>query len=95
MQEFIEALLFHRYLTSADEPLPPWSTLNRLFQYTGDDNAGFSLLFPQYDYILGLADLTGEMMRRCINNLGVGNVADCFAICAFVKWLNTGFLGIL
>ncbi|XP_043461791.1 translin-associated protein X [Leptopilina heterotoma] len=50
-------------------------------------------LIPQ-DYILGIADLTGELMRKCINNLSTGNIAGCFETCNFVRNMYQGFLGI-
>lgn len=45
------------------------------------------------DYILGIADLTGELMRKCINNLSTGNIAGCFETCIFVRNMYRGFLG--
>ena len=30
------------------------------------------------EYILGLADLTGEIMRNCVNSLGNGDTDECF-----------------
>ena len=46
-----------------------------------------------HDYILGIADLTGELMRKCINNLSSGNIAGCFDTCIFVRSMYKGFLG--
>ncbi|XP_046992179.1 translin-associated protein X [Schistocerca americana] len=51
-------------------------------------------LVPQTEYILGVADLTGELMRKCINNVGLGYIESCFQTCAFVKDIYTGFLRI-
>ncbi|XP_044730036.1 translin-associated protein X [Chrysoperla carnea] len=51
-------------------------------------------LLPPSEYILGLADLTGELMRKCINNLSSGNVEGCFQTCDFVRNIYKGFLGI-
>lgn len=47
---------------------------------------------PVEEYILGIADLTGELMRKCINSLGSGNIENCFTTCNFVKSIYTGFL---
>lgn len=47
-----------------------------------------------HDYILGIADLTGELMRKCINNLGSGNIAGCFETCSYVRSMYRGFLGV-
>lgn len=51
-------------------------------------------LVPQTEYILGVADLTGELMRKCINNVGLGYIESCYQTCAFVKDIYTGFLRI-
>lgn len=37
------------------------------------------------EYILGLADLTGEIMRHCINSLGSGNTDACFETNKFLQ----------
>ncbi|XP_069682641.1 translin-associated protein X isoform X2 [Periplaneta americana] len=46
------------------------------------------------DYILGVADLTGELMRKCINNLGSGNIEGCYQTCVFVRDIYSGFLSV-
>jgi predicted translin family RNA/ssDNA-binding protein len=46
------------------------------------------------DYILGVADLTGELMRKCINNLGSGDIEGCYQTCTFVREIYSGFLGV-
>lgn len=43
------------------------------------------------DYILGLADLTGELMRLCINAVGSGNREIPFALLPFFRALFCGF----
>ncbi|KAJ8963359.1 hypothetical protein NQ318_018831 [Aromia moschata] len=93
LQEFIEALTFCQFLK--DDSIEPWTAINDSFKYHDDEHGGYQLLFPQYDFILGLADFTGELMRRCINTLGVGNVSECFKLCNFVKYINAGFLGLM
>ena len=37
------------------------------------------------DYVLGIADLTGECMRMCINSVGCGELAHLGAMCDFVR----------
>ena len=37
-----------------------------------------SVTVPQSEYIMGLADLTGELMRNAINSLGSGHMDVCF-----------------
>ncbi|XP_058801884.1 translin-associated protein X [Phymastichus coffea] len=51
------------------------------------------VLVSPVEYILGIADLTGELMRKCINNLATGDIDNCFETCNFVRKMYTGFLG--
>lgn len=92
LQEFIEALVFYLYLRK--NTITTWSDVNKGFSYQEEDtDKAVTLLFPQVEFILGIADFTGELMRKCINSLGAGNTEDCFKICNFVKHIYTGFLG--
>uniref|UniRef100_A0A182QJL9 Translin-associated protein X n=1 Tax=Anopheles farauti TaxID=69004 RepID=A0A182QJL9_9DIPT len=51
------------------------------------------MLHPQ-DFVLGLGDLSGEIMRKCINSLGSGNSDSCFQHCRFMQELYKGFLSV-
>ncbi|XP_017780080.1 PREDICTED: translin-associated protein X isoform X2 [Nicrophorus vespilloides] len=93
LQEFTEAILFHQYLENG--VIENWSVVNDYFTFKTEDEKELKLLFPQMDFILGLADCTGELMRKCINNIAVGLIDDCFKICNFVKFILTGFLGVI
>lgn len=53
----------------------------------------FSLEITPLDYMLGVADLTGELMRKCINAVGQGNLEEPFVLCRFLRDVYTGFLG--
>lgn len=60
-----------------------------------DDNATEpveegKLLVPPMEYMLGLADLSGEIMRKCINSLGNGDVDACNTTCNFIQNLYSG-----
>jgi predicted translin family RNA/ssDNA-binding protein len=46
---------------------------------------------PQTEFFLGLADLTGEVMRQAINMVGLGDVDACFELADFLHALNDGF----
>merc|ERR1719466_749439 len=54
---------------------------------------GYSLrvTVPQSEYILGLADLTGELMRNAINSLGSGNMDVCFVLLDILQNMSEGF----
>uniref|UniRef100_A0A2M4ARS9 Putative translin associated factor x n=1 Tax=Anopheles triannulatus TaxID=58253 RepID=A0A2M4ARS9_9DIPT len=64
---------------------------------TTDNNQGtlesVCLLQP-LDFVLGLGDLSGEIMRKCINGLGSGQVDSCFGHCRFMQDLYRGFLSV-
>ncbi|XP_011312693.1 translin-associated protein X [Fopius arisanus] len=99
LQEFIEAVTFYHYLS--DNSLPHWETFDQTFQYripeTGESTPKDPVrtvrtLLPPTEYILGIADLTGELMRKCINNLASGDIASCFQTCNVVREMYKGFL---
>ena len=46
---------------------------------------------PFEEYILGVADLTGELMRRAINSVGAGNLEEPFNICNFLQEMEMAF----
>ena len=48
------------------------------------------LLTPD-DYVLGIADFTGEMMRKCINSVGSGDIDACFKVCNFLRHVYSGY----
>lgn len=96
LQEFIEArtlchLIQHRELL-------PWQQAQNEFQYTlkQDDNEevrNVVTVLPKVDYMLGLADLTGELMRRTINSIASGDNDESFYVCQVIRDLYRGFLG--
>jgi predicted translin family RNA/ssDNA-binding protein len=120
VQEYIEAVTFHHYLTS--NSLQSWSKIQGDLTYTdkevttegegssaatgeeskvvtcstdsAEEDDSFKTHISQVDYILGVADLTGELMRKCINNLGSGNIEGCFQTCTFVREIYSGFLSV-
>lgn len=100
IQEFIEALSFHHYIIN--DNIKQWDEVKNIFDYEieeGNENEGnakkrrrVELLFPEIEFVLGIADFTGELMRKCINSLGSGNIDECFKITNFVKDVLIGFL---
>lgn len=51
-------------------------------------------LMPPMEFVLGVGDLTGEVMRKCINSLGSGDVDSCFDHCRFLQELYKGFMSV-
>ncbi|XP_020290783.1 translin-associated protein X [Pseudomyrmex gracilis] len=98
LEEYIEALTFHEYLQNSS--MKDWTKLESALTYPipTSDNLEESKKMTQVmvtptDYILGIADLTGELMRRCINNLAIGDITSCFQTCNFVRQIYVAFLG--
>lgn len=58
---------------------------------TKGDNT-ISVLITPVDFMLGLADLTGELMRLSINSAGAGDLDVPFNVCDFLKTIQTGFM---
>jgi len=54
-------------------------------------NIIITVTVPQSEYILGLADLTGELMRNAINSLGSGNLDVCFVLLDILQSMAAGF----
>ena len=105
LQEFVEAITFYWFLKN--NTLYNWIDLAKHMNYNISDPSqtennettveqkSIQALLPPIDYILGIADLTGKLMRKCINNLAIGDIASCYQTCNFVRNTYTGFLGCL
>jgi len=50
-----------------------------------------SIALPQSEFIMGLADLTGELMRNAINSLATGNTEVCFSLLALLQTFAEAF----
>lgn len=93
MQEFVEAYTFLEYLQGKEE-LSDWDNVQEKLKYKGEGDAAkdFSLYFIPTEFILGVADLTGEVMRNCINSLGSGDIDNCFKTCKFLQNMYSKYL---
>lgn len=47
-------------------------------------------LVQPVEFMLGLADLSGEVMRKCVNSLGSGDIDACFNASNFLQSLYSG-----
>ncbi|XP_050351456.1 translin-associated protein X [Nymphalis io] len=96
LQEFIEARTFCSLMES--KVIITWSEVQKEFQYMvkeGDEEERVVVtLLTQTDYMLGIADLTGELMRKAINSISSGESQACFHACQVVRDLYTGYLGL-
>lgn len=92
LEEYIEAVTFYQYLSSGN--MKNWLELGKALTYTNSEKSkSIQILITPFEYILGISDLTGELMRQCINNLATGDSASCYETCNFVRNMYKGFLG--
>lgn len=54
-------------------------------------NGTWRLKITPVDYLLGVADLTGELMRMCINSVGNGDIDTPFEVSQFLRQVYDGF----
>ncbi|GBP35342.1 Translin-associated protein X [Eumeta japonica] len=99
LQEFIEARTYCHWMQY--QTLVSCSEVQKEFEHVikekCDENESertVVTLLPLEDYMLGLADLTGELMRKAINSVSSGDTEDCFHSCQVVRDLYAGFLGV-
>lgn len=102
LEEYVEALTFYKYLLNGD--MHEWTKLQQALTYHTSpiptdltdpvfDTKTIKVMVTPTDYILGIADLTGELMRKCINNLAIGDISSCYQTCNFVRKIYVAFLG--
>lgn len=88
VQEYLEAVTFHAYLSNYNnEPIlfPEWNQLQKSLTYQTEEGTTFFTPITPNDYLLGLADLTGELLRKCISSVGLGRVQVCYETCKMVN----------
>ncbi|ORY33107.1 Translin [Naematelia encephala] len=90
LEEYIEAISFLYYLEHAS--LIP---LSEIQSELSDPTTGqpYVVVTPE-DYVLGMSDLTGELMRYATNSLSTGDHEIPLAVCDFVRTVKTYFDGI-
>ncbi|CAG8459988.1 9512_t:CDS:2 [Diversispora eburnea] len=86
IQEYIEAISFIEYLQN--DTLISKEKVDIDFK---DEEGSQFLLVTNDDYLLGIADLTGELMRHAINCIGVGDHDRAIKICKFLRDIKSGY----
>ncbi|XP_076043952.1 translin associated factor X isoform X2 [Oratosquilla oratoria] len=97
IQEYIEALTFHQYLLT-ETIISHADVQERLTYGSREDSEAevvpMSVLVTPKDFILGVSDVTGELMRYCIKSVSVGDFKTCFKICDLLRKMNSGYLSL-
>jgi len=86
IQEYIEAISFLEYLEH--NRLISKSNVELNFK---DQSGKQYLQVSVEDYILGIADLTGELMRYAINCVGKGDHNRALQVCQFLRSLKSDY----
>ncbi|CAM6129276.1 unnamed protein product [Calypogeia fissa] len=88
IQEYVEAATVVEYCKTGS--LLTLQQLNQSFADMRDaDNMPFTVSIP--DYILGVADLTGELMRLAVSGIAAGQRQAAISVCNIMGGLYQGF----
>lgn len=89
-QEYIEAVSFLHYLKCGG--LLTQSVAENDFVFSSPESEDLTLCLPATEFLLGIADLTGELMRLCITSTSKGDLTTPFEVSQFLRKIYTGFL---
>eukprot|EP00455_Lapot_gusevi_P021172 TRINITY_DN2226_c0_g1_i2.p1 TRINITY_DN2226_c0_g1~~TRINITY_DN2226_c0_g1_i2.p1 ORF type:complete len:184 (-),score=50.84 TRINITY_DN2226_c0_g1_i2:47-598(-) len=87
LQEYIEAVGFYHFLKYGT--LVTKSFIEEFIQRSHPQQVKFEL--PMTDYLLGICDTSGELMRFAVNTVSKGDRESAFVICDFLRDLFVGF----
>jgi predicted translin family RNA/ssDNA-binding protein len=98
LQEYLEAYLFLIFLKSADHCVESYEKVTREALTIPETASGMEmnteevdkLPIPVEDYLLAIADFTGELMRYCINSVGAGHSEVARSVCQVVRQIKDG-----
>ncbi|CAO3688020.1 unnamed protein product [Umbelopsis ramanniana] len=85
IEEYIEAVAFFEYLENGK--LLGIEILQEQLQSAG---LGEAFIITDEDYLNGLGDLTGELMRYAINSIGAGHHDTAISVCHFMQEIFKG-----
>ncbi len=88
MQEFIEAASFLHYIQKGT--LISLDELQAKLTFSETLNVHI----PVYEYLLGIADLTGELMRLCINAVGRGQTQLVSNTCSSLQKIHVALFSL-
>lgn len=101
VQEYVEAVSFHHFIRH--RTLLSLEEINAALVFIKGETVeikapvesqGACVLTFQVtstDYLLGVADLTGELMRMCISSVGNGDMETPFELSNFLRDIHDGF----
>ncbi|XP_015916128.2 translin-associated protein X [Parasteatoda tepidariorum] len=99
LQEYVEAVSFYYYLKYG-HLISIEKVHNQDFlkdcpkgeEKVKENDVTLAEMLSPTDYILGIADLTGELMRKCINSVANGDIDEPFQLCYVLQNIHEAFL---
>jgi predicted translin family RNA/ssDNA-binding protein len=91
VQEYIEALSFYHYIKHLC--LIPYQEVQNELHFNLSEETVVLDVSP-FDYVLGIADLTGELMRLCLNSAANGDTDTPFEVCKFLRQIHDDFVAL-
>ena len=88
VQEYIEALSFYHYWKEGT--VLSYPAAQDYMTFHDDKEQQLVLILNPFDYLLGLTDLTGELMRVAVNSVGTGSWDTPQFVVKFVRQLYVG-----
>ena len=91
LQEFVEALAYYVFLRQGG--LVSQGEVSHWLEFEEEGGGGGTVCVPlsTVNYVLGIADLTGELMRMCITAVGAGQQNVPFQLLPFISSIYHGF----
>lgn len=101
VQEYVEAVSFHHFIRH--RTLLSLEEINAALVFIkgekveikaiseGQGACVLTFQVTSTDYLLGVADLTGELMRMCISSVGNGDMETPFELTNFLREIHDGF----
>lgn len=93
--EINEVQSFLKFKVQQDDR-PTQSGVSPIKDCSSSESKYSELILPldPIDYVLGIADMTGELMRICVNAVGCGDRKLPFNVLPFMKAIYIGFLSL-
>ena len=88
VQEYVEALSLYHY--NKHRCLISHQEVQNELRFSLNEKSIVLDLSP-FDYALGIADLTGELMRLCLNSAANGDTGTPFEVCKFMRQVHDDF----
>ncbi|XP_065919270.1 translin-associated protein X-like [Dysidea avara] len=93
VQEFIEALSLYHYWK--ENSLLSYAAAQSYLTFERDvDQESVVLFLNPFDYLLGIADLSGELMRVAVNSVGLGHCDLPPVVVQFMRTLYCGYVAL-